>query len=85
MACGVGSAYLNVPCQERIWFEADIQNGPAKIGKIMVMVRYLYGLKSSGAARRKLSAEKWRNMDSVPMVADTDVYQRQARKPNGED
>ena len=51
----------------------------------MVMVRYLYGLKSSGAAWRKLSAEKWRNMDSVPMVADTDVYRRQARKHNGED
>jgi hypothetical protein len=47
MACDVG-ACLNAPCREKIWFAAGAEHGE-KRGKVMVVVRALYGLKSSGA------------------------------------
>ena len=49
MAYDVGNAYLNAPCQEKIWFESGPEHGPEKTGKEMVIARDLYGLKSSGA------------------------------------
>ena len=51
----------------------------------MVMVRSLHGLESSGTARRKISAETLRNMYFVTMVADIEVYCRQASMTNPED
>ena len=56
-----------------------------KIGKIMVMVKDLYGSNSIGASWRTLFAESFQNMDFVLIVDDPDVYHRQARKPNGEE
>ena len=76
MARDVGNAYLNAPCQENIWFTVGPDNGLEKTFKIMVMVRVLYGLNSSGSARRKIFAETLRDMDFVPTVADPDVYNR---------
>ena len=51
----------------------------------MVLVRALYGLKSSGAAWRTMFAETLHEMGFVPTVADHDVYRRRARKANGEE
>ena len=50
MACDIRNAYFNAPFQEKIWFAAGPEHKPVKTGNVMVMVRYLYGLKSSGAA-----------------------------------
>ena len=85
MARDVGNAYLNAPCLEKIWFAAGPEHGADKSGKVMVTVRALYGLNSSGAAWRKKFAEELCDMDFVPTVTDPDVYTRQARNPNGED
>ena len=85
MACDVGNAYLNAPCHEKIWFVAGLEHGSEKMGKVMVMVRALYGLKSSGAAWKTMFAETLREMYFVPTVADPDVYRRRAKKPNGEE
>ena len=77
MVCNIGNAYLNAPCREQIWCVAGIECGPELHGKVCVLVRALYGLKSSGAA--------WRNMFSTfiqqhlgftPTHADPDVYIR---------
>ena len=54
MACDVGNSYLNAPCREKIFFTEGPEHGPGKIGKVMVMVRDLYGLKSSGASWRTI-------------------------------
>ena len=51
----------------------------------MVMVRDLYGLKSSGKAWRTMSAETLSNLYFVPTVDDPDFHSRRERKPNGED
>ncbi len=84
MACDIGNAYLNAPCREKIWFKAGPEHGD-KCGKVMVIVRALYGLKSSGAAWRTMLAQTVREMEFVPTVADPDVYRRRMKKPTGED
>ena len=43
MACDIGNAYLNAPCREKIWFEAGIECGQSMKGKVMKLVRALYG------------------------------------------
>ena len=70
MPCDVENVYLNVPWQEMIWFAAGLEHGLEKKGK--VMVRSLHGSNSSGTSWRKMFAETLRNMDFVPMVADSD-------------
>ena len=73
MACDVGNAYLNAPCREKIWFVAGREHGERQ-GKVMVIVRALYGLKSSGASWRAMFAERLTEMGFIPTQADPDVY-----------
>ena len=48
--CDISSrAYLNAPCVERVWFEAGSECGTTS-GKVTVVTRALYGLKSSAKA-----------------------------------
>jgi len=49
LACDIQNAYLTAKCQEKIWTKAGPEFG-SKAGSIMLVVRALYGLKSSGAA-----------------------------------
>jgi hypothetical protein len=49
MSCDLENAYLNAPCQEKIWFEGGLECGEDR-GKVCIMVCSLYGLKSAGAA-----------------------------------
>ena len=74
MDCDVGNAYLNAPCREKIWFVAGLEHGERK-GKVMVLARELYGLKSSGSSWKVMFAERLRDMNFVPTKADPDVYQ----------
>jgi Reverse transcriptase (RNA-dependent DNA polymerase) len=53
MAANVGNAYLNADCWEKIWFVAGPEFGTKK-GKVLIIWKALYGLKSSGAAWRAL-------------------------------
>ena len=85
MVCGVGDLYLNSTFGVDVLFAAGPDRGPEKTGKVMVMVRDLYGLKSSGVSWRTMFAETFRNVDFVPMVPDPDVCRRWVRKSNGED
>ena len=49
----------------------------------MIIVRALYGLKTSGAAFRALLAETLNDLNYKPTKADPDVYLRPAVKNNG--
>jgi hypothetical protein len=49
LAGDVQNAYLNAPTKEKCWFIAGPEFGPDKEGKPVIIVRALYGLKSSGA------------------------------------
>ena len=45
-ACDIGNAYLNDPCQGKLYTKAGSEFGSEK-GYILLIVRALYGLKSS--------------------------------------
>jgi Reverse transcriptase (RNA-dependent DNA polymerase) len=51
MSCDLENAYLNAPCHEKIWFEGGLECGEDK-GKVCIIIRSLYGLKSATAAFR---------------------------------
>ena len=82
LACDIQNAFLSAKCREKIWTTAGPEFGSDK-GKIMIIVRALYGLKTSGAAFRALLAETLNDLNYIPSKADPDVYMRAAVKSNG--
>ena len=80
LACDISNAYLNAPCREKIWFVGGKDTGEDE-GKVLVVDRALYGLKSSGASwRHMLSKTLQEDFGFVPTRADDDVYRRPAEK-----
>ena len=82
LSCDIQNAYLTAKCREKIWTRAGPEFGSDQ-GKIMIIVRALYGLKSSGAAFRALLAEVLHDLNYRPSKADPDVYMRPAVKEDG--
>ena len=81
-AADVGNAYLNAPCREKIWTIAGLEFG-SRAGTVQVIVRALYGLKSSGAAWRAMFAQSLLDQGFQSTKADPDVWIRAAIKPDG--
>ena len=81
-ACDVGNAYLNADCREKLWTIAGSEFGSEK-GSVMLIVKALYGLKSSGAAWRSKLAKTLRGLGYESSASDPDVWLKQAIKPNG--
>ena len=82
LACGIQNAYLTAQCREKIWTRTGPEFG-SESGCIMIVVRALYGLKSSGVAFRALLAETLYDLGYLPTKADPDVWIRLAVKANG--
>ena len=82
-SCDVQNAYINAPTKEKVWFRAGPELGEHK-GKVVVIVRALYGLKSSGARFREHMANTLWTMGFVSTKADPDVWIRKGCKPNGD-
>ena len=82
MACDLENAYLNAACKEKIWFEGGIECGEDK-GKVLILCRALYGLKSSGAAWRTTLAAALGELGFLPTQADPDVWLRAAVNSQG--
>ena len=81
MTCDIPNAYLTAPCREKIWTVAGPEFG-SEAGKIMIVTRALYGLKSSGAAFRAHLAATLDKLGYRPSPADNDVWMRPAVKRN---
>ena len=77
LAGDVTNAYLNAPCREKIWFEGQLETGEDR-GKVLIITRALYGLKSSGAAWRADLAATLRDLHFSSTQADPDVWIRSA-------
>jgi hypothetical protein len=73
LACDIQNKYLTAPCREKIYMTAGPEFGSDK-GKTMIVIRALYGLKSSGAAFRAFLAETLYDIGYKPSVADPDVW-----------
>jgi Reverse transcriptase (RNA-dependent DNA polymerase) len=82
-AADVGNAYLNAKCREKIWTVAGPEFGEDE-GKVMLIEKALYGLKTSGAAWRAMLAGTMSDMGFESSRADPDVWIRPNAKANGE-
>jgi hypothetical protein len=77
LVADVGNAYLNADCKEKIWTVAGPEFGSNE-GKVMLIKKALYGLKSSGAAWRELFASSLVELDFKNTYADPDLWIRLA-------
>ena len=73
MSCNLENAYLNATNREKIWSEGGIECGEDK-GKVLVVVRALYGLKSAGSAWRAALAEALVQLGFKLTREDPDVW-----------
>jgi len=82
--CDIGNAYLQAETRERLWFEAGAEWG-SKQGCPVIIVRALYGLKSSGAEWKKTFASYIKHtLGYEPCVgADDNVYLKPMKDTNG--
>jgi hypothetical protein len=78
----IQNAYLNAKSREKLWFRAGKEFGSNE-GCVVVIVRALYGMKSSGAAWRAHLAQTMKDLEFDPSKADPDVWMRPATKPDG--
>ena len=80
----IQNAYLTAPNKEKIYCIAGPEFRPDE-GKVMLITRALYGLKSAGAAFRSFLALTLDDMNFKPSQVDPDVWMRPATKPDGEE
>ena len=81
-AADISNAYLYAPCREKIWIVAGPEFG-SNAGCVMIVVRALYGLKSSGASWRVMLAQSLTDIGYMSTRADPDMWIRPAFKPEG--
>jgi hypothetical protein len=82
MTADIQNAYLNAPVTEKVWTWCDPEFGPEHNGKKAIIVRALYGLKSSGAAFRQHLALCMADLEYESCLADPDVWMRKTTRAN---
>jgi hypothetical protein len=82
LSADIGNAYLQALVREKVHTMAGPQFGPNNRGKTVIIVRALYGLKSSGAAWHAKLSETLHSLGFKPSLADADVWIKPASKPN---
>ena len=82
LSADIQNAYLHAKCREKIWTRAGPEFGSDQ-GCVMIVVRALYGLKTSGAAFRSLLADRLYDIGYKPTKGDPDVWIRPAVKADG--
>jgi hypothetical protein len=82
LATDIGNTYLNATMQENVYSTTGKEFG-SHSGETIIIVRALYGLKSSGAAWRSHLAMSLASLGFTSCLADPDVWLRGATKPDG--
>jgi hypothetical protein len=77
------NAYITAPITEKVWTILGPEFG-ADEGKVAIIVRALYGLKSAGAAFRAHLASCMRELGYVSCKADPDLWLRPETRPDDE-
>ena len=81
--CDISNAYLNAQTQEKVFFEAGNEWG-SKAGRIVVVVRALYGLKGSALAWQQHLFDNLRyNLGYEQSKADANVWMKKCIKKDG--
>jgi hypothetical protein len=82
LAADIQNAYLNAGTKERVYTMAGPEFG-ANVGRPVLIVRALYGLKSSGARWRDHISGTLRSGGFKSCYADPDIWMRPNCKPDG--
>ena len=82
LGCDIQNAYITAPCREKIYVVAGSEFGSDE-GKVMIVTRALYGLRSSGASFRSKLAQCIWDLGYRPTRADPDVWIKPAIKKDG--
>ena len=80
-ASDIQNAYLTAPCEEKIYTKLGPEFGPDE-GKLAVIVRALYGLKSSGGSFSRHLADCMRTLGYEPCKADSDLWWKPMVRPD---
>jgi hypothetical protein len=83
LAADVGNAYVQAPACEKVQTTAGPEFGPHRVGQTVIVVRAMYGLKSSGAAWHAQLSSTLMSMNFQPSLADPDVWIHAASKRDG--
>ncbi len=83
MSADIGNAYLQAPARKKVHTTAGPEFGPNRKGQTVIIVRAMYGLKSSGAAWHTQLSSTLHSMGFKPTFADPDVWIRHASRPDG--
>jgi Reverse transcriptase (RNA-dependent DNA polymerase) len=84
MTADVQGAYLNAPCKEKVYTRCGPEFGPENIGNIAVIVKALYGLRTSAFAwREHLSDTLESSLEFSHCLADNEVWMRPATTTDG--
>ena len=83
LSADIQNAYLNAPVKERIYTIAGKEFGPKFEGRPVLIVRALYGLRSSGKAFRDYLANNLREMGYSSSKADPDLWMKADTKTDG--
>lgn len=78
----IGNAYLNARTSEKVYTITGTEFGE-ECGRVAIIVRALYGLKSSGAAWHAMFAQSIMDLGFVSCKSDPDVWRRAATKSTG--
>jgi hypothetical protein len=84
LSANVQGAYLNAPTKEKVYAIAGLEFGADKVGRPVLVVRALYGLKSSGARWYDQMASTLREGGFVSCQGNPDVWMRPNVKLNGD-
>jgi uncharacterized small protein (DUF1192 family) len=77
MVGDIGNAYLEAYTKEKVFFIAGKEFGPLE-GHTLIIVKALYGLRTSGARFHEKLADTLRDMGFIPSQADPDLWIRDA-------
>ena len=83
LAADIQNAYLNAPTKEKVWARAGLEFGASNVGRVIIIIRAWYGLKSSGARWHDHISATLREAGFFASKADPDVWMRKATKPDG--
>ena len=83
MAGDIQNAYLQAPTSEKFWCKCGKEFGSEEEGRIAVIVRALYGTKSSGRDFRNHLRDCMDHMGYESSLGDPDVWFRKAIKDDG--
>ena len=74
LAADVQNVYLNAPTKEKVYMMAGLEFGPSRVSLLVLIIRALYGLKSSGARWHDHMVKTLREANFECSKADPDVW-----------